>query len=77
MNNPNPLLSMAHLTTLSLSNFKMIEAVGLKIIQGPLEWHYLCTKFHEIYQVVQKLLVGDIQTDKQTGDLIRRLIFGK
>jgi hypothetical protein len=30
--NPNPLLSKAHLTNLNLNNFKMIEAVGLKII---------------------------------------------
>jgi hypothetical protein len=30
--NPNTLLSKAHLTTLNLSNFKMIEAMGLKII---------------------------------------------
>jgi hypothetical protein len=30
--NPNPLLSKAHLRTLNLSNFKMIEAMGLKII---------------------------------------------
>jgi hypothetical protein len=26
----------------------MVEDMGLKIIaSGPLEWHYLCTKFHE------------------------------
>jgi hypothetical protein len=31
-NNPNPKLSKAHLTTLNLNNFKMIEAIGLKII---------------------------------------------
>jgi hypothetical protein len=30
--NPNPLLSKAHLTTLSLNNFKVFEAMGLKII---------------------------------------------
>jgi hypothetical protein len=27
--NPNPLLSKAHLTTLNISKFKMIEAMGL------------------------------------------------
>jgi hypothetical protein len=29
--NPNPQFSKAHLTTLILNNFKMIEAMGLKI----------------------------------------------
>jgi hypothetical protein len=32
ISNPNPLLSKAELTTSSLSNFKMFEAMGLKII---------------------------------------------
>jgi hypothetical protein len=32
INNPNPLLSKAHLTILNLNNFQMIEAIGLKII---------------------------------------------
>jgi hypothetical protein len=32
INNPNPLFSKAHLTTVNLNNFKMIEAMGLKII---------------------------------------------
>jgi hypothetical protein len=32
LNNLNPLLSKAHLTSLNLSHFKMIEAMGLKII---------------------------------------------
>jgi hypothetical protein len=30
-NNPNPQFIKPHLTTLNLSNFKMIEAMGLKI----------------------------------------------
>jgi hypothetical protein len=30
--NPKPKFSKAYLTALNLSNFKMIEAVGLKII---------------------------------------------
>jgi hypothetical protein len=30
-NNPNPQFSRAHLTTLKLSNFKINEAIGLKI----------------------------------------------
>jgi hypothetical protein len=32
INNPNPQFSKAYLTTLNLYNFKMIEAMGLKII---------------------------------------------
>jgi hypothetical protein len=32
INNPNPLLSKAYFATLNLSNFKMVEAMGLKII---------------------------------------------
>jgi hypothetical protein len=31
-NNPNPQFSKAHLTTLNLNNFKIVEAMGLKII---------------------------------------------
>jgi hypothetical protein len=48
INNPNPLLSKAHLTTLNLNIFKVIEAVGLRFIASrSLEWHYMRTKFHE------------------------------
>jgi hypothetical protein len=32
INNPNPLLSKAHLTTLNINILKMIEATGLKFI---------------------------------------------
>jgi hypothetical protein len=47
--NPNPQFSKAHLTTLNFNNFKMIEAMGLKIIasRSPL-MPLLRTKFHEI-----------------------------
>jgi hypothetical protein len=31
MNNPNTMLSKAHLTTLNVNNFKMVEAMGLKM----------------------------------------------
>jgi hypothetical protein len=32
----------------NLNNFKTIAAMGLKLLyRGPLEWHYLHTKFHE------------------------------
>jgi hypothetical protein len=41
----------------------MIEAKGLKIIhRGPLEWHYLRTKFHG------NLPSGSEVADRQTGD---------
>jgi hypothetical protein len=69
---PNPQFSKAHLKTLILDNFKMFEAMGLKLLQrGPLEWHYLRTNFMKFHEAVQKLLVGDTQT----GDLIRLLSF--
>jgi hypothetical protein len=32
INNPNPLLSKADLTTLNINQFKTIEAMGLKTI---------------------------------------------
>jgi hypothetical protein len=32
INNPNTLLSKDHFANLNLNNFKMIEAIGLKII---------------------------------------------
>jgi hypothetical protein len=33
---------------MNLNHFKMIEAMGLKLLhRGPIEWHYLRTKFHE------------------------------
>jgi hypothetical protein len=31
INNPNPVLSKAHLTNLNLNHFKMVEAMGLKL----------------------------------------------
>jgi hypothetical protein len=57
----------------------MIEAMGLKLLQrGPLEWHYLHTKFHENLQSGSEVVSGghtDRQTDRQTGDLISVLSF--
>jgi hypothetical protein len=42
---------------LNLNNFKMIEAMGLKIIAwGPVEWHYLPTKFHENLSKCSKVI---------------------
>jgi hypothetical protein len=32
--------------------------------QGHHEWHHLPSRFLEIYQLVQKLLVGDTQPDR-------------
>jgi hypothetical protein len=70
INNPNPLLKKAHLTTLNLNNFKIIKAIGLKIIASrSLEWHYLHTKFHEILPSSSKVINGG-HTDRQTGDFI-------
>jgi hypothetical protein len=41
--------------------------MGLKwCYRGPLEWHYIRTKFHKIYQSFQKLSVADTQADGQT-----------
>jgi len=57
--NPNPQFSKAHLTNLNLNNFKMIEAMGLKLLhRGPLEWHYLRTKFHENLPSGSKVISG-------------------
>jgi hypothetical protein len=62
--NPNPQFRKAHLINLNLNNFETIEVTGLKVLhRGPLEWHYLRTKFHEYFQKVQMLLVGNTQTD--------------
>jgi hypothetical protein len=55
----------------------MIEAMGLKIIASkvPLNGITSVPNFMKIYQAVQRLLGGDIQTDRQTGDLISLLSF--
>jgi hypothetical protein len=64
--NPNPQFNKAHLTALNINNFKTIEAVGLKnyCIEVPLNGITSTPNF--IYQVVQKLLVEDTYTDRQT-----------
>jgi hypothetical protein len=49
--------------------------MGLKILhRGPLEWHYLHTKFHEIVPSGSKVTSG-VQIDRQAGDLINLLPF--
>jgi hypothetical protein len=57
----------------------MIEAMRLNLLyRSPLEWHHLHTKCHEILPSGLKLLLGDTQTDRQTGDLKSLLsFFGK
>jgi hypothetical protein len=65
--NPNPLPSKAHLTTLNLSNFKIIEAMGLKFycIEVTLNGIFFLPNFTKMYQAVHKLLVGG-GGDRQT-----------
>jgi hypothetical protein len=51
----------------------MIEAMGVKLLHpGPLEWHYLRTKFHEILLSGSKVISGG-HTDRHIGDLISLL----
>jgi hypothetical protein len=37
-NNPNPQFSKAYLTILNLNSFKIIEAMGLKVIASRSSW---------------------------------------
>jgi hypothetical protein len=62
---------------LNLSHFKKVEDIGLKIIasKSPLNGINSLLNFMKIYQAVQKLLVGDTQTDRQTCDFIIPLSF--
>jgi hypothetical protein len=63
LNNPNPQFSKAYLTLWNLNNFKMIEAMGLNLLpRGPVKWHYLRIKFHEILPRGSKVISGG-QTD--------------
>jgi hypothetical protein len=69
--NSNPQFSKAHLATLNRNNFKMIEAMGLKI-----EWHYLPTKFNESLPCGSKVISrGHIDRQTQIGDTISLLSF--
>jgi hypothetical protein len=70
------------LTTLSLNHFKMVEDMGLKLLQhGHLEWQHLYTKFHEHPPIGSKVIIGDTQTDthkhidRQASDFISPLSF--
>jgi hypothetical protein len=57
----------------------MIEVLDYKLLHwGPLEWHYLHTKFHENLSSRSEVISGGHrQTDRQTGDLISILSFFK
>jgi hypothetical protein len=72
-----PTVNNAHLTNLKFKNFKVAEAMRLKIIA--LNGITSVTNLMKIFQAVQKLLVGDTQTDtetdRQTGDFIGLLPF--
>jgi hypothetical protein len=53
----------------------MVEDMGLKVLhQGPLEWHYLATKYHKNIVSGSKVISGT-HTYRQTGDLISLLLF--
>jgi hypothetical protein len=53
----------------------MIEAMGLKLLhRGPLEWHHLPTKYHDLPSS-SKVINGGYRQDRQTGDLISLLLF--
>jgi hypothetical protein len=70
INNINPQFSKDHLASMNLSNFKIIEAMGLQIIhRGHLEWHSLCTKFHENLPSGPKVIGGGgTQADRRHTD---------
>jgi hypothetical protein len=42
LNNPNPLLSKVHLTTLNLGHFKMVEAKGLNMWSTSYSGNFRC-----------------------------------
>jgi hypothetical protein len=62
INNPIPQLCKVHLI-LNFNSFKMIEAIGLKLIEFPLKGTNCVPDFMKIYQAVQKLLVDDTQRE--------------
>jgi hypothetical protein len=59
--------SKAHLINLNFNDFKMIKAMGLKLLhRSPLEWHNLRTKFLEILPNGSKVFSGGHTADTQT-----------
>jgi hypothetical protein len=60
-----------HLRSLNVRHCLMVEGTGLKSMhQGRLQWHDLPTEFHKNLPIGSKVIRGDTQTDRQTGDLI-------
>jgi hypothetical protein len=60
-----------HLRSLNALHFGMVEGTGLKVWRrGHLQWHNVPTKFHKNLEIGSKVIRGDTQTDRQTGDLI-------
>jgi ubiquitin C-terminal hydrolase len=63
--NTNPQFSKAHLTNVNFNNFKTIKAIIKNhCIEVPLNGITSVPNFMKIYQAIQKLLVGDTQTDR-------------
>jgi hypothetical protein len=60
MNNPNQQRSRAHITNLNFNNFKIIEAMGLRIIDS----RSPSTAFHENLPSGSEVISGDRQTDR-------------
>jgi hypothetical protein len=60
-----------HLRSLNVHHFGMVEGTVLKSMGwGHLQWHDLPTEFHKNLPIGSKVIRGDRQTDRQTGDLI-------
>jgi hypothetical protein len=77
-----PQFSKAHLTAMNLNNFKMIEAMGLKIIASRSTWMAL-PPYQKSWKSTKRIKSDgghgqtDTQTDRQTGELINLLYFLK
>jgi hypothetical protein len=59
--------SFASTSEVQTDHFGLVEATGLKTWRQGHQWHDLHTKFTAIYQLVQRLLVGDTQTQGQAA----------
>jgi hypothetical protein len=61
-----PQLSKVHLTNLKFNNFKIIVAMALQnyCFEVLLNGITCAPNFMKIYQAVQMILVGDVQTDR-------------
>jgi hypothetical protein len=57
---------MPQTNNFKLQLFKLVEDMGLKLLhRGPLEWHYVRTKFHENLPRGSKVISGG-HTDTHT-----------